>query len=349
MTTFYIGPRVEAVQDALEQLRASRVPAVQERFDENWEERGIWRQADFADETGLDVFPQNAAWELVRAFRFAGENLLEMVGLNLRGHGGAYFDVVADIANDTLSYKAIQPATDRVNVQEKTVSWPMPGTGFFDVLGFHSTDFGRDQFGVFDSWRPNGARTLTLRWAPGARVPHRSTDSLYPDWPVGSTADMDQLASAIRATLPHPPNKHERGTWHHVLTADFREGLITLTQIEMVELEHQLTAGILPLDELVWLATDSGRKAQGGASDDFAATGIAATEITEEEVVARVGLLDLVPEKILSEDYFPASTGGEDGFEDREAEIERGLINEENSTDQDAYARSEEDGWFYEN
>lgn len=281
MTTFYRRPSVDVVQNALAQLRASRVPAIRERFDSNWAETGRWNQSIFDDETEDNEFPQSAAWELVRAIRFAGENLLAMTDLKLQDHEGAYFDVVADVANGTFSYAVLQPTTDFTQVQEHSASWPMDEPGFFDLLDFTSSEFQRDQFRVFDAWRPNGARTLTLHWSDAKPVPFRSADAWYPNWQVGSTEDMVNLATAIRRALPPPENKHERGRWHQELTADFKEGTLALTQREVVALEHQLAAGVLPLDELVWLVSDRPRKAESEPIGDFATTGIAAVELRQ--------------------------------------------------------------------
>ena len=339
------------LREAMRNLRTWGVKVVRYNFDESWIPGHRWSDVE-VDATVADI--QDATWQVRKAFTRAGPVLLEMQGISLEGLEEAHFEFNADLVNDVFSYEGAYPTYEQAVIQRTARTYPLRGAELFEHVGFMPPARGTEQFAVFDAWRPHGTRMLTIYWDENLSI-DMTADISHPIWPEYTAGEVRKLCSAFAKKKPSRPSKqHERSTWNFSLAIDFREGSIIFSQTELVDIEHQLLSGIMPLDELVWLAA-SPVSIQGDASavSEFLATGTVAREISEEEIVSKAGIPELEQPQVPvfdSTNYVEDYVEDDESFINRDAEDEdeRRLLDEEFSADQEAHARSQEDGWFYD-
>lgn len=340
-------PELSSTSDlvqALDDLRLWQAKSISATFDDEWDQDSNWADVKFDRQRATRDEAELAAWHVMKAFKPAGIALLEMAGLSLSGRDEVHFDFEADIANGMFSYVALQPADYRLTLSQLERTWPLRGPEFFDDIAFVSTR--GDPFRFFDECRPHLAVVLTLT-GNGEHGP--SMDARPPNiWPEYAGPEFSNLFQLLVQTFKPKDTVQADSSWRMELVVDMKEGHITYSQNESVRPDIQLLAGILPIDELVWLAADhvSSQKDCDTTIAEFADTGIAARAVSAEEVEARVCIPEPEPtdfDEITQWHAGDVESDLDDGLED-----ERRLLREEMSSDGEAYARADDEGWFYD-
>ena len=299
-----------------------------------------------------------AMLELVQdGMKRAAHEVLVLGEKCLDDYADPFFELTANLASHVFEYRGYEESTEVAVLQKKERDWQIDDGLFFQDVGFSSVTCSGSQMDVFEAWRPYSAISMNFAWdsSEGSVSISGNQRSIYYDalWPECVPAEVQALRAALSNALPTPAKSHPRSTWEQELVVDFKDKRVQFMQFECLEVQHEFCSGLMPLSELVWLSVTPTVLAPMSEEERTAwvATGAVQREITSEEVIAKIG----IPEIESESDSVQGVESGEEPYQDDSDEFEEDscyhdeiyLLSEELSEDQDAYARSEEDGWYY--
>lgn len=285
----------------------------------------------------------------------AAQELVKFSGKSREDYDFSFLQLTANLVDEIFEYRGYTEIGEIAHLQRNERAWSINGRSFFCEIGYVSEELYGAQEDVFESWRPHAATSIKFSWDGESREVSISGNkhSIYYDalWPEMVPAEAQALRRALSRALPTPTKTDSRSTWRQELEIDFQDKQVRFIQYEWLWMENDFCSGIMPLGELVWLAVP---KVHSSLSEeeraDWLSTGMSHQAVTGEEVLAKAGIPEAQFKSEFFEDYHtneleasnePDEALGADCRDDQQ------LLIEELVDYQDAFARSEEEGWYY--
>lgn len=286
----------------------------------------------------------------------AAHELVEFSGKSLEDYDSPFLQLTVNLMDDIFEYRGYYETGEVVDLQKNERVWSINGRSFFCEIGYTSDELWGTQEDVFESWRPHAATSVNFSWnSEGGGVGISGNErSIFYDalWPEIVPAVAQTLRTALSKAQPRPAKTHSRSEWSQELEIDFKGKQVRFIQCEWLWMENDFCSGIMPLGELVWLVVPKVHSALSEEERaDWLSTGIAQQAVTSEEVLVKTGIPEAQCESELVEDYHvnePEGSGEPDelwcvpDYRD-----DQQLLIEEFGDYQDAFSRSEEEGWYY--